>query len=82
MNSFLVHMASDRARYALNGWIKLSFKMAAAYSSALLKGDPEQGGIIKQTIKDDYPREFQKMQMSDYSPLSFCLNWPWAGSSR
>ena len=30
----------------------ISFKMAAAYSSALLKGDPEEGGIIKQTIKD------------------------------
>jgi pyruvate dehydrogenase (quinone) len=30
----------------------ISFHEAAAYSSALLKGDPEEGGIIKQTIKD------------------------------
>ena len=30
----------------------ITFKMAAAYSSALWKGDPEEGGIIKQTIKD------------------------------
>jgi pyruvate dehydrogenase (quinone) len=30
----------------------IPFKMAAAYSSALLKGDPEEGGILKQTIKD------------------------------
>ena len=30
----------------------ITFKMAAAYSSALWKGDPEEEGIIKQTIKD------------------------------
>ena len=30
----------------------ISFREAAAYSSALRKGDPEEGGIIKQTIKD------------------------------
>jgi pyruvate dehydrogenase (quinone) len=30
----------------------ITFKQAAAYSAALLKGDPEEGGIIKQTIKD------------------------------
>ena len=30
----------------------ITFKMAAAYSSALSKGDPEEEGIIKQTIKD------------------------------
>ena len=30
----------------------ITFKMAAAYSSALLKGDPEEGGIITQTIRD------------------------------
>jgi thiamine pyrophosphate-dependent acetolactate synthase large subunit-like protein len=30
----------------------ISLKMAAAYSSALFKGDPEEGGIIKQTIQD------------------------------
>ena len=30
----------------------ISFREAAAYSSALRKGDPEESGIIKQTIKD------------------------------
>jgi pyruvate dehydrogenase (quinone) len=30
----------------------IPFKMAVAYSSALLKGDPEEGGMLKQTIKD------------------------------
>jgi pyruvate dehydrogenase (quinone) len=30
----------------------ITLKQAAAYSSSLLKGDPEEGGIIKQTIKD------------------------------
>jgi len=30
----------------------ITFKMAAAYSSALSKADPEEEGIIKQTIKD------------------------------
>ena len=30
----------------------ITFKMAAAYWSALSKGDPEEEGIIKQTIKD------------------------------
>ncbi len=30
----------------------ITFKMAAAYSSALVKGDPEEKGIIQQTIKD------------------------------
>lgn len=30
----------------------ITLKQAAAYSSALLKGDPEEGGIVKQTIKD------------------------------
>jgi pyruvate dehydrogenase (quinone) len=30
----------------------ISLREAAAYSSALLKGDPEEGGIIKQTLKD------------------------------
>ena len=30
----------------------ITLKQAAAYSSALLKGDPEEGEIIKQTIKD------------------------------
>jgi pyruvate dehydrogenase (quinone) len=30
----------------------ISFREATAYSSALRKGDPEEGGIIKQTIKD------------------------------
>jgi pyruvate dehydrogenase (quinone) len=30
----------------------ITLKQAAAYSSALLKGDPEEGGIIKQTLTD------------------------------
>ncbi len=30
----------------------ITFKMAAAYASALTKGDPEQEGIIRQTISD------------------------------
>jgi pyruvate dehydrogenase (quinone) len=29
----------------------ISFEQAKHYSSALLKGDPEEGGIIKQSIK-------------------------------
>ena len=30
----------------------ITLKQAAAYSSMLLKGDPDEGGIVKQTIKD------------------------------
>ena len=30
----------------------ITLKQAAAYSSALLKGDPDQGGIVRQTFKD------------------------------
>ena len=29
----------------------ISFEQAKNYTSALLKGDPEEGGIIKQSIK-------------------------------